>query len=108
MNDRELLELAAKAAGIECNQIPLFGGAAHVFENGVSVGLSKTDGAAWNPLLDDGDALRLAVKLGLHVLPGCARDSDGNLSLSDANEDVYAATRDAIVMAAAEIGRAMP
>jgi hypothetical protein len=58
----------------------------------------------WNPLTDDGDALRLAVKLDLIVTIGAARDCDGRLSL-DNSDDPYAATRRAIVRAAAEIGR---
>ena len=47
MTDRELLEAAAKAAGY--------------------VHYHPGDGfyQTWNPLTDDGDALRLAVKLGL-------------------------------------------
>ena len=56
MTDRELLELAAKAAGIE-----------HKGYCGTPPGLIlwETDYGLklWNPLTDDGDALRLAVKL---------------------------------------------
>lgn len=48
--DRELLELAAKAAGYEYAK---HGGYIVVF------GIPGN----WNPLSDDGDALRLAVKL---------------------------------------------
>lgn len=55
MNDRELLELAAKAAGIETR--PQYAS----MENGY--GLNVKPGYYWNPLTDDGDALRLAVKL---------------------------------------------
>ncbi len=76
MTDRELLELAAKAAG-----------------NGFVIGY-------WNPLTDDGDALRLAVALGL-----TARMSYNGQDYEAANKDPYAATRRAIVRAAAEIGR---
>lgn len=54
MTDRELLELAAKAAGIEisywCPTHEAF-----------------WCGEYWNPLTDDGDALRLAVRLGISV-----------------------------------------
>lgn len=103
MNDRELLELAAKAAGfIE-----------FTWRTEIGPRARKVDGVAsdWNPLADDGDALRLAVKLSIHVLRfesmataiqclrgfGCDERDDG---------DPYAATRRAIVRAAAEIGRA--
>lgn len=57
--DRELLELAAKAAGIE-----------HGADR-IDSGLSLTDGGhfpKWNPLDDDGDALRLLAALGLEVM----------------------------------------
>jgi hypothetical protein len=73
----------------------------------------------WNPLTDDGDALRLAVKLGFTVGPHlgatyagvapCPDDfEDGKLPIRIAqmhNGDPLAATRRAIVRAAAEIGR---
>ena len=97
MNDRELLELAAKAIGT-------------VFVDGES----WDEGAGWNPLTDDGDALRLAVKLKLLVMPS----EDGSIVLVDsysthehraenAKQDPYAATRRVIVRAAAEIGKGM-
>lgn len=58
MTDRELLELAAKAAGIDA-----------VYEKAYLTFFNR-DGrgrSIWNPLDDDGDALRLAVKLALVV-----------------------------------------
>jgi len=104
MTDRELLELAAKAAGIEFNnkRSPTSSVALYF---GPSVGW-------WNPLTDDGDALRLAVKLGIVprrinkvVFAWC----DGVCDMQEPiNDDPYAATRRAIVRAAVEIGRAMP
>ena len=57
MSDRELLELAAKAAGIECK-----GSEMHP-----KFGFYLKSGLMWNPLTDDGDALRLAVKLNLQI-----------------------------------------
>lgn len=101
MNDRELLELAAKAAG---RSVKWDGNVAVLldFEPGVD------DCSAWYPLEDDGDALRLAVKLRLNVAcPGVVRDEGGRLTLCDetSEPDDYAATRRAIVVAAAEIGR---
>jgi hypothetical protein len=60
----------------------------------------------WNPITDDGDALRLMVKLDLIVMIGAVRDVSGQLFL-DKSEDDLEATRRAIVRAAAEIGRSM-
>jgi hypothetical protein len=103
MTDRELLELAAKAAGIAWSQeYQCYLGEPDV--NGVRV--------KWLPLTDDGDALRLAVKL--RRFPVIELWSDGGLwvfMLGDERNaellgtDPYAATRRAIVRAAAEIGR---
>jgi len=99
--DRELLELAAKAA-----EIKLTGDDRAAWLNRSSYG--------WNPLVDDGDALRLAVKLGLALhLPHVnavyvgASDNLYNQILEKARPDPYAATRRVIVRAAAEIGRSM-
>ena len=115
MTDRKLLELAAKAAGIEVTY-------EHV---GVADGYSTKDGVAWNPLTDDGDALRLAVKLrltvrqddpdasisGIHALQQGAPTVDGYgpwfCKEWHRDSDPYAATRRAIVRAAAEIGKEM-
>lgn len=68
----------------------------------------------WNPLTDDGDALRLAVKLKLLVVvakwSSSATDGGFNMELTQTFhedfEDPYAATRRTIVRAAAEIGKA--
>lgn len=101
MTDRELLELAAKAAGIEIKYNYLG---------------TQDARCAWYPLDDDGDALRLAVKLGiavqchLHDGEGYALAGAGEIPNAvdiRPNDDPYAATRRAIVRAAAEIGRAM-
>lgn len=107
--DRELLELAAKAAGIEliyddCDPYPVIDG----------------NDEPWNPLNDDGDALRLAVKLNLSVKHGIDIFDESNTMSAYAyygdvgecnfephGSDPYAATRRAIVRAAAEIGRGM-
>jgi hypothetical protein len=80
--DRELLELAAKAAGIG------------FYKGDYANGLDTKTGF-WNPLTDDGDALRLAVLLGLN----------GYRVSPDEAFDPFDATRRAIVRAAAEIGR---
>jgi len=97
ITDRELLGLAAKAAGIEVWFPRLSDEKGGVIEpchctlNGETV--------VWNPLDDDGDALRLAVQLKMwtHSGMGCFQNEP----------DPYAATRRAIVRAAAEIGRNM-
>ena len=100
MSDKELLELAAKAAGY-LNWTPSAEGL-HI-ETGSSRGGS---GFYWNPLTDDGDALRLAVKLRLDVE---WLDYETVFVFSAqhvANKDPYATTRRAIVRAAAEMGGA--
>ena len=106
MTDRELLEAAAKAAGVDLYAV--WGPSGH-FE-GFRAG--SLNGDAWNPLLDDGDALRLAVALRLWVaadLSGCtfvADDPDeaGKVSVIERhNGDPMAATRRAITRAAATL-----
>lgn len=104
MEDRELLGLAAKAAGIE----------GIMLDNGMEVrGYSEPDHRwrAWNPLVNDGDALRLAVKLDIGLIPMSDIDvvvADGDFRETYHRNRDYAATRRAIVRAAAEIGRNMP
>ncbi len=108
MTDKELLEMAARAAGI---------GKLTFSELG-RVSYRKDDypgGTFWNPLISDGDALRLAVKLGLTighylntrecvVTPTYSDEPIGNCFYDN---DPYAATRRAIVRAAAEIGKTL-
>ena len=105
--DKELLELAAKAAGIE------HPGGDHSIANDGR--LWDCNGLRWwNPLTDDGDALRLAVKLKIPLqFPDWTNvtrtwGSKSNLDAFDEphGADPYAATRRAIVRAAAEIGKA--
>lgn len=106
MSDLELLELAAKAAGYQVEWVRNSGCHYRCEED---IGREQ-----WCPLDDDGDALRLAVKLRLKIQitdhGAAARLGLTNLSLVALDEatDVEAATRAAIVRAAAEIGRAMP
>ena len=113
--DRELLELAAKAAGL------YFHGHREtrtIVTAWVSTTGSTDDWFCWNPLTDDADALRLAVRLGLLVyvmrdagFTGIRLPSEHIGGKYDEVEihvaDPYAATRRAIVRAAAEIGRSM-
>ena len=100
MTDHELLELAAKAAG-------------YAFRKEISpigIDLFYVDDHHWNPLTDDGDALRLAVKLCL-VITSHGESVEvwiGDIECEEfCNNDPYAATRRAIVRAAAEIGKGM-
>lgn len=106
MTDRELLELAAKAAGVKTVQVGNW-----VFAEYHDYLVGK-----WNPLTDDGDALRLAVRLGLTItidnnLGGeteAWRYAEHHIDVSQPhNNDPYAATRRAIVRAAAEIAKEM-
>jgi len=107
MIDRDLLEAAAKAAGLVYR--------IHVRDHTWWVEVPRpgtqsnrsTDWVIWDPLTDDCDALRLAVQLELEIRPNTRsiivsckgawqevpRDLDGD----------YAATRRAIVRAAASM-----
>lgn len=110
MDDRELLKLAAKAAGY----------AVEVDMNWGTGGIPffRLLGEKWDPIADDGAALRLLVSLTKHDLvlfdagrSGCSIEfdcSDPGVFESFRSSDPYAATRRAIVRAAAEIGKAMP
>lgn len=102
-SDRELLELAAKAAGYEFHWRGLNGALP-------AIG-SGRDQKWWNPLIDDGDALRLAVKLQIDIrqflqyrgVVDALVDRLGFGRGEAVDNDPYAATRRAIVRAAAEI-----
>lgn len=115
MTDRELLALAAKAAGYKFTT------------DGVNKQRGKDGIAAlwidlpmmtgWNPLENDGYALRLAVALG--IVPYVDVVDDNGMPVTSAKvfrrtactelhgQDPCAATRRAIVRAAAEIGKVM-
>ncbi|HHX7816851.1 TPA: hypothetical protein ACVNHX_005374 [Pseudomonas aeruginosa] len=118
MNDRELLELAARAAGVKArwfrvNQWRQVGG--HKMQTGQEDVFGTHHSKPWNPLTDDGDALRLAVTRGLVVTPD--RENQRTLVSNSAGHEycaIYcdklgemAATRLAITEAAAEIGKSM-
>jgi hypothetical protein len=123
MTDRELLELAAKAVGMDVHW-----GEAWQSEMMFRViprpNSPLVSNIEWNPLTDDGDALRLAVSLGIDLLFTAedveaiatqhARQEDQEMispwaceSWTRKPQDPYAATRRAIVRAAAEIGKQM-
>lgn len=115
MTDRELLELAAKAAGIELKW--------HHSDGDAYARRNGDYWACWNPLTDDGDALRLAVHLRLAIHHGFSLGSQGAFGVVSVwgpyqaidqgtvikdQADRLAATRRAIVEAAVNMGRAMP
>jgi hypothetical protein len=107
MTDKELLELAAKAAGYDVNFAEETNGwYPHGYDHHGDVD------TWWNPLKCDGDALRLAVKLGLVITPNyhVEQPSLGIIEFTEIEDspDPYTPTRRAIVRAAAEIGKAMP
>ena len=128
MSDREMLEFAAKAAGIDAHWGD--GWQSHMMFRALPRPNSPlVANVEWNPLTDDGDALRLAVKLRIDLLLWIYTDSvlaqtsigvgrgiplQGEYvrPVNDHKEpkgnDPFAATRRAIVRAAAEIGRQMP
>ena len=113
MTDRELLEMAAKAAEIKVEFYETYGRELCKKENDYG------PDNQWNPLTDDGDALRLAVVLSIRLTEfkdtvvksrGVAwKDGYASCALWEPEgTDPFAATRRAIVRAAAEIGKAMP
>jgi len=91
ITDSELLNLAACAAGYKVSN-RLVGGGLMVMSK------ERKSPHKWDPIDNDGDALRLAVRLGIW-----------SLTYSDdlwlrCNKDGYAATRMSIVMSAAIAG----
>lgn len=126
MSDRKLLELAAKAAGIEVIRSRLDDPLNRDMLIRYSLRNPYHETGPWNPLTDDGDALRLSVKLGIQIRQypiydqprfaayACearwdcdAQKQVGAEALVKYDGDPCAATRRAIVLAAAEIGRSM-
>ena len=108
MTDMEMLELAAKAAGIEH-----LGGEYYV--SGPELWDIERK-RWWRPLTNDGDALRLAIacQLGISIVGGraglveCVSFKECHCFVSSRevadDGDLCAATRRAIVRAAAQIG----
>lgn len=116
MTDRELLEMAAKAAGYDtthrmnAERLQMIPPVDSLLIRDSAGEIRHT---AWNPLANNGDALRLAVKTGAVIQPKGlgvevwvfeSRVSSGVVEYGD---DPYTATRRAIVRAAAAIGSAM-
>ena len=113
MDDRELLELAAKAAGIPRSRWD--------YDELRRLGHMVTRSMMWNPLANDGDALRLAGELRLRISIsneheytevvffhefGQRRSHGGVVEQWATDRD--AATRRAIVRAAAAIEKEAP
>jgi hypothetical protein len=112
MTDRELLKLAAKAAGFHYHGHRI----GRDYENCyVSTTGDTDDWFVWSPLTDDGDALRLAIQLRLSIVFDDWSDGETVVITCGTNiqaenivtTDPYDATRRAIVRAAAEIGKEM-
>lgn len=107
MEDRELLELAAEAVGYQpwgsdCEGNPIF--------------VVDSMPIAWNPLADDAEALRLAMKLGICIqfIPQCDTVQvyqEREFTAEPFNVHVAGLgdieTRRVITQAAAEIGKAL-
>jgi hypothetical protein len=111
MTDHELIELAAKAVGYKLHR-----------SQSAMDGVLLDDQTYWSPLTDDGDALRLYTRLPFHEIyvseigatvsfrrgDGSGRGYKCDEYADEHAGDINAATRRAIVRAAAEIGKAMP
>ena len=117
MTDRELLEAAAKAAGVETGADDFVDPIGRKYCQGLGLwvlaiaGRPELDGRWWNPLGCDGDALRLAVKLRMCVdswgSGAAAVVTINNRALvaeAHYGDDPERATRRAIVRAAAAMG----
>jgi hypothetical protein len=106
MQDRELLECAAQVAG---HKIYTARQAERDAAGSGSVGLWLASGhTCWNPLTDDGDALKLAVQLEIDIrvrsVPVKATASaPGGHWIEESGADKREAVRRAIVRAAAAL-----
>lgn len=107
MNDRELLEMAARAAGHSGAWIK-WPGVRQPLDADLGF-FHGSDGSVWNPLVSDGDALRLAValRMDIRIYGTDVRVFCCGVTVLEGPPDFCAATRRAIVRAAAEIGREM-
>jgi hypothetical protein len=118
MDDKRLLELAALAADMD-GQYSAYPGME--VRHGYEFALYVDGHGYWNPLTDDGDAFRLAVRLKMEIDHNHQMD-DGDpwvsvwaspvqtcaVSEFEDEQQRAIATRRAIVRAAAAIGEGMP
>lgn len=105
-SDRELLELAAKAVGYDVSKD------SHIPSGGMWISELISGDFEWNPIANDGDALRLALTLNIIVGVGQAW-TDGSKQYGAMYDgypegELFKATRLAIVRAASAIGESMP
>lgn len=114
MSDRELLELAAKAAGIPCDKNGPYVERQEWQQWIGEPGHYETVRVNWNPLTDDGDSRRLQVALGISLImctEGRARamshDAEHHAVEDDASKGGGTNARMAVLKCAAEIGRGM-
>jgi len=115
--DRELLELAAKAAEMTSWRWNEYSSCLCHYNEKMSTWYYDDygDRIEWNPLADDGDAFRLAVTLQIILgkydeyanAAGIAYSGVDVVVWNHEEKDPYAATRRAIVRAAAEIGASL-
>lgn len=105
MTDRELLELAAKAIGMNLAPWKPCGGGYYSY-----AGLGSDERKFWLPLIEGGDSFQMAVSLRLEIY---IHEHDTRVVSADLVEvtethgdNPHAATCRAIVRAAAEIERA--
>jgi hypothetical protein len=98
MTDQELVEKAAKVAGVHGQWASVHQAYGDTKVEGIYIGTL----IFWNPLTDDGDALRLAVKLDMIDERQWKAPITGAI-YEECGGDWYAATRRAIVLAAAAI-----
>lgn len=113
--DRELLELVAKAQGwIDYPEDSAERGAYWHTDPARAPFGPRITKSAWNPFTNDGDALRLAVDLELDIMrfPSFgevhATTQKGDIgAIEQTGDNGYAATRRAIVRAAAAIGESL-
>lgn len=109
MTDKELIELAAKAAGVKLQ-----------WHHSGAMAFSGWQRGKFDPLTDDGDALRLAVKLGMGISFGQYAPLDvysvyiskvehgDELAVGCITDgDEFGVVRRAITRAAAQIGKEM-
>lgn len=114
MEDRELLEMAAKAARIHLEWVADQPREVVSHWSGNPEDGGELRDYDWNPLNDDGDALRLAVTLRIEIeffgdttYAGPRKTAKYSVS-TEFDRDSFATARLAIVRAAAEIGKSMP